>query len=89
MLQNVSTQLDLTLNDLHEKKNILSGEKVVEITVKVNLKKLSIDRLTAFIDAVESNPSGLVKVIQLKIKSRFDAPDLLDAQMTVATWKAV
>lgn len=88
LLQNVSGQLDLTLNDLQEKKNILPGEKIVEISVKVNLQKLSLDRLTAFVDALEGNPNDLVKVTQLKVKTRFDEPDLLDAQMTVATWKA-
>lgn len=88
LLQSSATQLELTLSDLAERKQVLPGEKVLEVSVGVNFKKVSIDRLTAFIKAVESSkPKGLVKVTKLKVKTRYDIPDLLDVQLTVSTWK--
>lgn len=89
LMQGIATRLGLTLKDLNEQKRPLKDTSLVEYTVVLNLKELSIDKLTAFLRAVEESPVGdLVKVIRLKAKARFDAPDLLDVQMTVATWKS-
>ncbi len=87
-LQSVSTRLGLTLFDLNEHRTPIAGSRLVESDVVVTLKQISIDKLTAFLEAVEDSASGsVVKVKQLKVKARFDTPDLLDVQMTVATWK--
>jgi len=89
VLQGIADQLELTLSDLNERKQVLPGEKIVEVSVAVDFKKVSLDRVTAFIKSVETfDPNGFVRITKLKIKSRFDQPDMLDVQMTVSTWKA-
>lgn len=89
LIQNSATRLDLKLNDLNERKEPLADSKLVQVSVVVTVKELSMDRLTAFLEDIEkSAENGLVKITSLQIKTRFDTPDLLDLQMTVSTWKA-
>lgn len=87
-LQGAATRLGLQLSDLNEQRNTLPEGGLVEISVLVNLKELSMDKLTAMLETIEETaPGGVVKVTKLKVKNRFDTPDLLDAQLTVSTWK--
>jgi len=88
LIQNVATRYSLSLYDLNEKKDPVDQSNLIETSVVVNLKEVSVDRLTAFIAELEETEGGMVKVIRLKIKSRYDKSDLLDVQMTVATWKS-
>lgn len=89
LMQGVANSLDLNLKDLNEQKIPVAGGTLVEYSVVVNLTKLSIDKLSAFLRGVEETQAvGLVKVTKLKVKSRFDDPELLDVQMTVSTWKS-
>ncbi len=89
LMQRVANSLRLSLKDLNEQKVPLPDINLVEYSVVVNLTKLSIDKLTAFLKATEEiQTPGLIKVTKLKVKSRFDNSELLDAQMTVSTWKA-
>jgi hypothetical protein len=88
-IQSSATRFGLTLYDLNEHKEPVAESTLIETSVVVNLKQVSIDRLTAFLEALEeSSENGVVKVTRIKVKSRFDAEDLLDVQMTVATWKS-
>jgi hypothetical protein len=89
LLQKSAGQLGLTLNDLNERKTPVKDTDIVEVSVEVNLKEVSIDKLNTFLEKVEGkSSSGLVKVLKLKVKTRYDNPELLDVNMTVATWKA-
>ncbi|MES2504045.1 MAG: hypothetical protein V4534_04120 [Myxococcota bacterium] len=89
LIQNVATRLDLTVNDLNERKEPMNNSDLTQVSVVVTLKQLSVDRLNAFLENVEdTTEGGLVKVTRLQVKTRFDQPDLLDVQMTVTTWKA-
>jgi hypothetical protein len=77
-------EIGLTLNDLNERKRPVRDTNLEEISVEVNLKSLTI----SFLEAIEGKRTGgMVKITKLKVKMRFDNPDLLDVQMTVATWK--
>lgn len=88
-IQGITSRLGLTVKDLNEQKRPLAKSGMVEISVKVNLTKLSIDKVTALLEAITTSEEGeLVKVTRLKINKRFDEPDLLDLQMTVSTWKS-
>jgi len=87
-IQNISNRLGLSVKDLNETKRSLPKTDIVEVSVKLTLTKLSIDRVTALLEAIETSENGeLVKVTKLKISKRFDEPDLLDLSMTVSTWK--
>lgn len=90
LLQKSAQELDLTLNDLNERKTAVKDtERISEVSVDVNLKEVSIDRLHSFLEKIEGKSSnGLVKIMKLKMKTRYDNPELLDVSMTVATWKA-
>lgn len=88
LLPKVAGELGLTLNDLNERRNPLKESGIDEISVDVNLKQMSLDKLDAFLERVEnSSRSGLVKVLKIKVKTRFDNPELLDVNMKVATYK--
>ena len=89
VIQNVATRLELEVNDLNERKEPLNNSDLMQVSVIVTVKELSMDRLTAFLEDLEKSASnGLVKITRLQVKTRFDQPDLLDVQMTVTTWKA-
>lgn len=88
LMQAIADRLELSLKDLNELRTPIPDSNLVEYRVVVNLNSLSIDKLSAFIQAVEERkPVGLVKITGLQIKTRFDSPDLLDATMTISTWK--
>jgi len=88
LLQKSAGQLGLTLNDLNERKTPVKGTEITEVSVEVNLKQVSIDKLNTFLEKIEGVSSkSLVKVLKLKVKTRYDDPELLDVNMTVATWK--
>lgn len=88
LIQGITTRLGLSVKDLAEQKRPLPKSDIVEVSVRLNLSKLSIDKVTALIEAIETSEHGpLIKVTKLKISKRFDEPDLLDLQMTVSTWK--
>lgn len=89
LISSVTNKLGLSVKDLSEQKRPIPKTEIVEISVKLNLTKLSIDRLTALIEAIETSEEGgdLVKVTKIKINKRFDDPESLDLQMTVATFK--
>lgn len=88
-IQSVTSSLSLSVKDLSEQKRQLPKSDVVETSVKLNLSKLSIDRVTALIQAIETSDWGeLIKVTRLKVNKRFDEPELLDLQMTISTWKS-
>lgn len=87
----ITNRLGLPAKDLNlsETRKPLPKSNIVEVSVRVNLTKLSIDKVTALIEAIEASEQGeLVKVTRLKVNKRFDEPDLLDLQMTVSTWKS-
>ncbi len=89
-LQGAAQELGLTLNDLNERRSPASESgDITEVSVEVNLKEVSIDKLNTFLEKIEGKSSnGLVKIMKLKVKTRYDNPELLDVGMTVSTWQA-
>lgn len=90
LLQSSAQQLGLTLNDLNERKSPASDSgEITEVSVEVNLKEVSIDKLNTFLEKIEGKTStGLVKIMKLKVKTRYDNAELLDVNMTVSTWQS-
>lgn len=88
-IQGITSRLGLTVKDLTEQKRTLGKSNIVEVSVRLNLNRLSIDKVSHLIEAIESPENGgQVKVTRLKINKRHDEPDYLDLQMTVSTWKS-
>lgn len=55
--------------------------------VDLRAAKLSYDKVTTYIEHLESNPSP-VRVVKIHLTQRFDEKDLVDMELTVATYKA-
>jgi len=89
-IQAITSNLGLTVKNLAEQKRPLGKSNIIEISVRLNLTKLSIDKVTALVEAIETDEdhAGHVKVTKMKISKSFSEPDLLDLQMTISTWKS-
>lgn len=88
-IQGITSRLGLSVNDLTEQSRPLPKSDIVEVSVRLNLTKLSIDKVTALIEELEQeDDEELVKVTKLKINKSYSEPELLDVQMTVSTWKS-
>ncbi|MCB9652589.1 MAG: hypothetical protein H6729_00465 [Deltaproteobacteria bacterium] len=95
---NKGTRLLTYLEDLAKKSNIDLGnaseragdptgsDAVREDAAEVLIKNVSIDRLYAFLRLIEEG-NRLVIVRRLKINTRFDNKEMLDAAVTVGTFK--
>ncbi len=82
----VAKRLGLSLSDLNEHTVPLPDHKLIQRSVSITLKQLSVDKLTSFLQAVEeSGPSRLIKVTRLQVQRRGDQN--LDAQITIAIWQ--
>ncbi|MEO1338696.1 MAG: hypothetical protein AAFV29_23835, partial [Myxococcota bacterium] len=86
-LEDKGKQAGIELKNITERPGENTGsEQVKEEAAEVSVKKVSLDRLYEFLRQVEQgNP--LVKVRRLKIKQRFDDRQMLDASVTVGTFK--
>lgn len=89
LLQKAAADVGITLTDLNERRApVKDSAEVTEVTVDLTLKELTVDKLNTLLEKIEGRRNdGVVKVTKLKVKTRFDKPELLEATMTVATWK--
>lgn len=86
-LEDLSKKANISLGNAQERQGTPTGsEQVKEEAAEVMVQNVSLDRLYEFLRQIEQgNP--LVKVRQLKIKTRFDDKTMLDASITVGTFK--
>lgn len=75
---------DTTNINPHDGETDPSGVRVQYIDMRAI--KLTWDRVNKFIERVESNTNP-VKVVKLKLIQRLDEKDLVDVEMTLATYK--
>lgn len=88
LLQKSAAEVGLSLSDLQERRLPVKDSDLTEVTVDVNLKEISVDKLVTLLEKVEGrNAGGVIKVTKLKVKTRFDNPEILEASLTVSTWK--
>jgi hypothetical protein len=89
LMQKAASEVGLSLSDLNERRLPVKDSDLTEVTVEVNLKEISIDKLVTLLEKIEGKTSaGVVKVTKLKTKTRLDAPDMLEVNLTVSTWRA-
>jgi hypothetical protein len=89
LLQKAAGEVGLALSDLNERRLPVKDSELSEVTVDVNLKEIGIDKLVTLLEKIEGRSSdGVVKVTKLKVKTKFDNPEMLEAFLTVSTWKA-
>lgn len=86
-LESLSQKAGIELANVRGRRGEATGSDLVtEDAAEVEIRNVSIDRLDAFLDAIEDG-NRLVKVRRLKIRTRFDNPEMLDAQINVGTFK--
>lgn len=89
LMQKAAGDVGLPLADLNERRIPVKDSDLTEVTVDVNLKEISIDKLVTLLEKIEGRTSaGVVKVTKLKAKTRLDNPDMLEVGLTVSTWRA-
>lgn len=86
-LEGLSKKANIELQNASERQGEATGsEQVKEEAAEVMVKNVSLDRLYEFLRRIEQG-NRLVKVRRLKIKTRFDNKEMLDASITVGTFK--
>lgn len=90
LVQKASTEVGLPVPDLQERRTpVKDSADLQEVSVDVNMKEISVDKLTTLLEKIEGKRSdGIVKVTKLKVKTRFDNPEMLEANLTVSTWRS-
>jgi len=78
-------QLGVEVNDLRPG-TPSTTEGMAEESVEVNLVRIDLPKLARLLDALERGP-GVVKVRKVRLTTRADDPNLLDATLQVATWQ--
>lgn len=88
LMQKSAAEVGLSLADLNERRLPVKDSDLTVVTVDVNLKEISIDKLTTLLEKIEGRTAaGVVKVTKLKVKTRMDNPDMLEVALTVSTWR--
>jgi hypothetical protein len=70
---------------MQDRGNDSLGEGITRSTVEVSFAKIDLRSLTRFLNEIEKSQQ-LVKVEKLRVRSRNDDPDTLDAQITISTY---
>jgi hypothetical protein len=86
-LESLSKKANIELKNASERQGEATGSDLVkEEAAEVMIQNVSLDRLYEFLRQIEEG-NRLVKVRRLKIKTRFDNKEMLDASVTVGTFK--
>ncbi len=89
LLTKSTAEVGLALSDLNERRLPIKDSELTEVTADVTFKEITVDKLVTLLEKIEGRSAGgVVKVQKLKVKSRFDNPEVLEASLTVSTWKA-
>jgi hypothetical protein len=86
-LDDLSKKDEISIGNMTDKGSEPAGDKtskVVRSSVEVTVTHVEIDKLTKFLNDVESNP-GIIKVTRLQVRPRKDDA-VLDAWFTVSTY---
>ena len=79
------TQLGVEVNDLLPG-TPTNSDGMVEDSVEVNLVRIDLAKLARLLDTLERGP-GVVKVRKVRLSTRADDPNLVDATLQVVTWQ--
>jgi general secretion pathway protein M len=84
-IDDISKRQGVEIGDMQDRGSTTGADKVSEAVVEFDLNKLTLDKLTNFLNAIEHGPH-LVKVKKIRIRTRLDDPNSVDASLTVATY---
>ena len=89
LLQKISDDLLIELNDLQESKRVILESTYIETSVILNVKNLLFNKVYSFLEQIENNDIGIVKITKLNFKLKLKDPLLLDICIIVSTWSKV
>lgn len=78
--------LGIPVNDLRPNATPSEAEGLREESVEVNLAKIELTRLASLLQALERG-AGVVRVRRLRVTTRGDDPNLVDATLLVSTYQ--
>jgi general secretion pathway protein M len=84
-IDDISKKQGVEIGDMQDRGNTVGTDKVSEAVVEFDLNKLTLDKLTNFLNAIEHGPH-LVKVKKIRIRQRLDDTNSVDVSLTVATY---
>lgn len=86
-LNRLAEQANVDIRDVRERPGESTGtDKVVELAAVLEVQGVSMDRLDKFLRSIEAG-NDLVKIRALDIAKQYDSPELLNATITVGTFK--
>lgn len=85
-LEDLAGRQNVTVGDMQDRGTDDIADGVQRATVEVSFARIDLRSLTGFLNEIEKSPH-LVKVEKLRVRSRSDDPQLLDATVTVSTYQ--
>lgn len=86
-IEKVSKEASTPIKNAAERAGQPTGSELLrEVAAEVTVENVSIDRLYDFLDRLEKG-NKMVKVRKLEVKARFDNQKMLNAKVTVGTFK--
>ncbi len=85
-LEELAKKENLAIGDMQDRGTDTVGPGITRSVVEVNFAHIDMRSLVAFLNSIEKSPH-LVKVEKLRLRTRNDDPDTLDATLTVSTYQ--
>lgn len=86
LVSQTGATLGIEVPDLRPSGNPTEVDGLVEDSVEVNLARIDLNHLARLLQTLERGP-GVVKVRRLRVTTRTDDPQLVDASIVVATYQ--
>jgi len=84
-IDEIAKKQGVDIGDMQDRGSVTGNDKITESLVEFDLSKMTIDRLTQFLNAIEQNPQ-LIKIKKIRVRTRLDDPNAVDASLTVAAY---
>jgi general secretion pathway protein M len=84
-IDEIAKKQGIEIGDMQDRGSVTGSDKITESLVEFDLNKMTLDRLTLFLNAIEQNPQ-MIKVKKIRLRARLDDPNSVDAALTVAAY---
>lgn len=85
-LEELARKENVAIGDMQDRGTDTVGPGITRAVVEVNFAQIDMRSLVDFLNSIEKSPH-LVKVEKLRLRTRNDHPDMLDATLTVSTYQ--
>jgi general secretion pathway protein M len=84
-IDEIAKKQGIEIGDMQDRGSVTGADKITESLVEFDLSRMTLDRLTQFLDAIEQNPQ-MIKIKKIRVRTRLDDPNAVDASLTVAAY---